>query len=430
MRGHKASFRVDDTKKTGDLIVHRGQVTRGTLEQGEEVTAKVDGPRREGIRRAHSATHILHAALQQQLGTHAQQRGSKVTDDELRFDFTNLEPVPEQALWEIEQQSLRRIKEAQTITAEILPLADAKEQGAMMLFGEKYPDPVRMISMGEFSKELCGGTHLSNTSEVERFEIVSEEAVSSGTRRIVAFTGERAKQQESQTRETVQALEKQLGVTAREIPSVIESLAKRVKQLKKNLSAGKADIADEAITVAVKGGGDVSYPEARNVLRKTARLLNVPLFETAQRVDGLLKEIETLETQIANQGQVELLTADELLKGAAVVDDIHLVVSEVPGGNPNVLRGLIDQIRQKQSPSAVMLISILGPEKMVLVAGLSKDLVSRGMSAGQWVKEVAPTVGGGGGGKPDLAQAGGKQPDKINVALDAARDYIQSELAK
>ncbi|MEK6247079.1 MAG: alanine--tRNA ligase, partial [Planctomycetales bacterium] len=190
--GDDFRFKVVDSQKDGDLVVHLGHLQEGEMNAGAQVTATVDLRRRQAIRRAHSATHLLHHALQSNLGQHAQQQGSKVDDDLLRFDFTNPNPVASDQLQSIQHDVVRRIDEAAAVTAQTLPLAEARQLGAMMLFGEKYPDPVRMISMGGFSKELCGGTHLDNTSEVASFEIIAEESVSAGTRRIVALTGEKA----------------------------------------------------------------------------------------------------------------------------------------------------------------------------------------------------------------------------------------------
>ena len=190
--GEGFRFRVADTQKDGDLILHVGHLVSGEMRAGATVTARVDAAHRAAIRRAHSATHILHYALQKNLGRHAQQQGSKVDRDWLRFDFTNLSAVGDDALQQIEHDVQDRIRAGEPVAWDYVPLAEAREKGAMMLFGEKYPDPVRLVTMGEFSRELCGGTHVSNTAEVEEFEIISEESVSTGTRRVVALTGERA----------------------------------------------------------------------------------------------------------------------------------------------------------------------------------------------------------------------------------------------
>jgi alanyl-tRNA synthetase len=175
--GKGFEFRVIDTQRSGDLIIHCGHLVKGIMRGGAKVEARVDAERRDGIRRAHSATHILHYALRKNLGSHAQQQGSKVDEDWLRFDFTNLSPVDVSQLAAVTRDVRDRISAGEPVQWKTVPLAEARRQGAMMLFGEKYPDPVRMVSMGSFSKELCGGTHLDNTGQVESFEILHEENV-------------------------------------------------------------------------------------------------------------------------------------------------------------------------------------------------------------------------------------------------------------
>ena len=185
-------FVVSDTQKHAALIVHHGKLVRGEIREGETCTASVNIDRREALCRAHSATHILHHALHENVGKHAEQQGSKVEPDRLRFDFTNPKAIPDDVLVKVEKDVLAMVEKSQTIRWDVVPLAEARSAGAMMLFGEKYPDPCRMVSMGTFSKELCGGTHLTNTSQVQTFEVVVEESVSTGTRRIEALTGARA----------------------------------------------------------------------------------------------------------------------------------------------------------------------------------------------------------------------------------------------
>ncbi len=212
IRGESGQLRVDDTQKDGDLILHHCSHLTGHMAVGMSVNACVNVQRRTAIRRAHSATHILHHALQKTLGQHAQQQGSKVTDDWLRFDFSNLEPVSSAQIDEITQKVRARVASDDPVKWEIVPLEQARAAGAMMLFGEKYPDPVRMVSMGTFSRELCGGTHLSTTSEVGTFEIISEEGVSAGTRRIIALTGAKAQDYIDQCRSSLQAAADHLQV--------------------------------------------------------------------------------------------------------------------------------------------------------------------------------------------------------------------------
>ncbi len=419
-------FEVTDTQKSGDLIVHYGKIKRGTLKEGCSVTATVDSTRRNAVRRAHSATHILHHALQKHLGSHAQQQGSKVDDDWLRFDFTNLQPVETEALQTIETEVARHVAAAEPIRWQVLPLAEARKAGAMMLFGEKYPDPVRMVSMGEFSKELCGGTHLDNTSQVGDFEIIHEEGVSAGTRRLVALTGEKAQKHSEQTQEALHKTARALEIAPAQLPAAAKSLAHTVRDLKRQMAGGaKAKQESKTLPLAEE---PLSYVQQRAALRETARILNVSLFDVPQRVQGLLAECESLETQLKQRRQAGGLSAAELVEQAEEVAGIKVIVAELPMAGANLMRQLIDQVRKTVEPSAVLLASREGDDKVTLVAGVSRALVERKVSAGEWVKQVAAVVGGGGGGKPDMAQAGGKLPDKTPAALERAREWIRDTL--
>ncbi len=426
LKSETGEFQVLDTQKNGELFLHFGKLASGQLATGQVVDAQVDLERRQAIRRAHSATHILHFALQRQLGSHAQQQGSKVDQDELRFDFTNLQPVSKDQLAKIELDVNAKVEAAEPIQAENLPLADARKAGAMMLFGEKYPDPVRMVSMGSFSKELCGGTHLSNTRDVMQLEITSEEGVAAGTRRIVALTGMRAQEHASQTEAAVKRIAATLGVTPLEVLAETESLRSAARALKKQLSSGAKAASDEPTVGRTQGDGD--YHTWKSTLRDVARSLNVALFESPDRVEGLLAEVASLKTQVDRLSETSDLTADSLLERATETGGVQVVIAEATGANPNLMRQLIDQIRKRTDSSAVYLAASMGDKKVVLVAGLSKDLLARGASAGQWVKETAPLVGGGGGGRPDMAQAGGKDPAQIPAALEKAREVIAAML--
>ncbi len=426
--GPNGRFEVRDTQRDSDLILHHGRVTEGTITQGDLVAAQVDDRRRSGIRRAHSATHILHHALQKHLGSHAQQRGSKVDNDWLRFDFTNLEPVSPALLQSIEREAITHVSQQARVTSEVLPLADARNKGAMMLFGEKYPDPVRMISMGEFSRELCGGTHLTNTSEVGDFEIFSEEGVSAGTRRIVALTGERATQHAAEVRSTLESGSKLLGCDQGQLPDAVAQLMQRVKSLRKQLASGETSQSASPVKL-LPSQPTTTYAEIRDTLKHAARNLNAAMFDVPARVEALLAEAENLTQQIATAKSEPALDAEMLLMSAIPIGNARVIVLEIPGANANSLRQLIDQIRRHSNHTAVFLASIAGADKINLVAGLSRDLVDTGLSAGEWVKHVAPIVGGGGGGKPDFAQAGGKHPEKIKQALQTASDYIRAALA-
>ncbi|MCA9205322.1 MAG: alanine--tRNA ligase, partial [Planctomycetales bacterium] len=422
-------FQVIDTQKNGHLILHIGHLLEGQLKSGATVTARVDCGRRDGIRRAHSATHILHHALQSHLGKHAQQQGSKVDRDWLRFDFTNMSPVEAEQLVGIERDVNARIAASNPIKWENLPLAEARKAGAMMLFGEKYPDPVRMVSMGEFSKELCGGTHLMNTSEVGAFEIVSEESVSAGTRRIEALTGDRARENGQRTRDALSAAAEKLGTSPLAVPDAVRELIQSVRELRKSLSAG-AKGGDQA-TASPKNKptfNEASYAEMKSALRETARALNVAPFDVPERVEALLGERESLREQIEKLSQAGDLSADSLLDAAQDLDGVKLIVADLPSANPNLMRQLIDQIRQKTSPVAVLLAAPQGDDKALVVAGVSRELVDRGAHAGNWVREVAAVLGGGGGGKPDMAQAGGKDPSKLPEAMQKALEVIRQQL--
>jgi alanyl-tRNA synthetase len=233
-------FKVTDTQKDGDLILHQGHLAQGKLTAGAKVKARVDVSRRGGIQRAHSATHVLHHALQSTLGKHAQQQGSKVDEDWLRFDFSNPAAVTTEQVAAIEAIVNDRISESAPVRWDIVPLAEARKSGAMMLFGEKYPDPVRMVTMGRFSKELCGGTHLDNTSEIDAFEVVSEEGVAAGTRRIVALTGIKAKENMLKTRAVLAKAAEELGVTPADVPEAVKSLSHYLRDLRKVLSSGSS----------------------------------------------------------------------------------------------------------------------------------------------------------------------------------------------
>jgi alanyl-tRNA synthetase len=357
-------FEVIDTQKESNFMLHRGHLRSGVIRQGATVTARVDVERRQGIRRAHSATHILHHALQKHLGKHAQQQGSKVDRDWLRFDFANPHSVSREELAKIEDEVNAHIVEAATVSWTTLPIADARKAGAMMLFGEKYPDLVRMVSMGEFSKELCGGTHLDNTGQVGLFHIVGEESVAAGTRRITALTGP-------------------------------EAFAR--------MRHSEAALAD------------------------AAAVLRVPPSDVPDRVAALVKEVRDLKKQLASGGKVGGASADDLLASAVEVGGAKLLVAEVPDAGADALRQLIDTLRRKAGSAAVLLAS-RSEDKVVLVAGITKDLEKKGMNAGAWVREAATVVGGSGGGRADMAQAGGKHPEKLPDALAAASASAQTKL--
>ena len=424
-------FIVTDTQRHAGLIVHHGKLTRGELHEGHACMAKVDEDRRMALARAHSATHILHYALHKSVGEHAQQQGSKVEADRLRFDFTNQSAIDDDTLQTIEQDVLQQVAAGEPIEWRTVPLAEARKEGAMMLFGEKYPDPVRMVSMGGFSKELCGGTHLTNTSDVMSFELVVEESVSAGTRRIVALTGGRASAHRDQVRHTLEQIAKTLDCTASLAPAAAEQLVNEVRLVKKELHAGKTgEHAEQFVCTPSSEKIDTNdYHSVRQAVRQITRRLNVSVDDACDRLESLLNERTKLITELKQATAGGKLSAEDLIRDGERVGDALLVVAETPGANPNVMRGWIDQIRKKHEGESAVLLATIQSEKVLLVGGLSKSLVEQGLKAGDWVGAAARAVGGGGGGRPDMAQAGGKDASKLPQALQSAKDTMREELA-
>jgi alanyl-tRNA synthetase len=356
-------FEVADTLREGGFMLHVGHLRRGVLDLGATVTAAVDPERRAALRRAHSATHLLHAALQHHLGAHAVQQGSKVDADLLRFDFSHTSAIDHDTLAAIEAMVNAGVLSAVPVTARLLPLAEARHAGAMMLFGEKYPDVVRMVSMEGVSRELCGGTHVTSTGQIGLVRIVGEESVSAGTRRIAAVTG-------------AKALDR--------------------------------------------------FRQAERTLAEAATALKVPVGELPHRLAAVVKELRDLKkAKPAAAGAA--LSADDLLAAASSIAGTRIVVADAKGGDAGAMRQCIDLLRRKGSPIAVLLGSVEG-DKVTLVAGISRELEEKGLSAGNWIKDAATVVGGKGGGRPDLAQAGGKLVDKLPEALAAARQSIEKLL--
>jgi alanyl-tRNA synthetase len=367
IRSDRFSFEVIDTKKENEFTLHLGRVTEGVVAVSDTVVAEVDAGRRAAIRRAHTATHLLHHALYTILGKHAQQAGSKVEPDRLRFDFSNPEAVGRERLRAIERAVNERILEAAPVTWTRMPIEQARNSGAMALFGEKYPDVVRVVQMGDYSKELCGGTHLDNAGQVGLFKLTGEESVAAGTRRITAMVGNAALDYVRETEE---------------------------------------------------------------ILDDVAALLRVPPSQIVDRASSLLEEIKTLKKQ-AKERRPESGTRtspEDLLAAARDVAGAVVVIHAVDNATADQMRQLVDGLRRKQETKLAVLLAAAIDGKVQLVAGLTQDLIARGLHAGNWLKEVAPIVGGGGGGRPDLAQAGGKSPEQIDAALTRALEVISERL--
>ena len=359
-------FEVLDTQKHAGLIVHRGHVGSGSISVSTEVRAEVTNDRRAGIRRAHSATHLLHHALHTVLGDHAVQRGSKVEDDTLRFDFSHGASVTSDELTQIEDIINDRIAEGSPVEIAFMSKDVAQEAGAMMLFGEKYPDEVRVVAMGDYSKELCGGTHLDNTGQIGLCRIVSEENVAAGVRRIVACTGREA--------------------------------LRRVRESEALL---------KEVAVAVKTGQPSEVPRKIQLLQEELREAKKELAKQAtQSIDGAV---------------------DDLIANAEEVDGVKIIAHQATGLDRDGLREFADKLRGKAGSACVL----LGAEidgKVALLAAVTKDVIPKGARAGDCVRETAKIVGGGGGGRPDMAEAGGKNPDGIPKALAVGAEFYKASL--
>ncbi len=367
LTGPDCEFAVQDTQRSGGFILHVGHLRRGSIALGMPLAARVDAERRAGIRRAHSATHLLHHALQKHLGGHATQRGSRVDCDWLRFDFTQPGAIPPKMLHTIEEEVNARIIAGANVSATVMDLDEARRSGATELFGEKYPDRVRVVSMGDFSRELCGGTHLENTSQVGLCQLISEESVAAGTRRIVALTG------------------RQALARVRENEALLAELAQMVK---------------------------------------APRVADLP-----NRVGGLVEENRALKRELARQSEASAAGAvDQLLAAAVEIHGVRVVTHLADGWSADAMRAQVDQLRRQAAPLAVMFGSH-ADDKVLLIAALSGDLVERGLNAVEWVKVAAKLVGGGGGGRADLAQAGGKNAAQLPQALAAAIEFMRGRLS-
>ena len=358
---------VDCQRHKQTLSVLEGRLIRGGLAVGEAVTGKVDENRRSGIRRAHSATHILHHALHQTIGENATQRGSKVENDTLRFDFAHKQAMTQEEVRQVEDIINDRIAGGTAVQTELLPIQEARSRGAMALFGEKYPDEVRVVTMGDFSVELCGGTHVSNTGQIGLCRITSEEPVAKGVRRITAVTGPRA--------------------------------------LRK---ARKADELLAQLQHMLKANQPVDLPA---------------------RVAALQDQLRILKGQLAELASASVSEGlDTLVTGAQDIDGVKIVAQQVANTTRESLRDYADQLRDQHSPIALILGAEVDG-KVALIAAVSKPLVkSKGLNAGQAVKAAAQTAGGGGGGRPDMAEAGARDVNRIADAIAAGADVYKEQL--
>jgi len=342
------------------LIVHRVRVTAGRLREGEEVAVSVEAPRREALRLNHTGTHLLHAALRRVLGRHVTQAGSLVAPDRLRFDFTHPSQVRDPEIQEIEDLVNEKVRETLVVDPFYTELDEALRIGALALFGEKYGRRVRVVRIADFSVELCGGTHLDHTGQIGLFKIVDEGAVAAGVRRVEALTG----------------------------------------------------------TSALRHVG-----HEEQALRETADLLSVPPREVPRRVARLLEEARALEKQLqALEGRLAHVRAAELVAKAREVSGVAVIAARLDGLDQEALRAVVDSIRERLGSGVICLGGVVDG-KVALVSAVTRDLTGR-FHAGRLIQEVARDVGGGGGGRPELAQAGGKDPAGLDQALRGVYDWV------
>lgn len=364
LKGAGFSFAVSDTQKYGQAIGHIGKVASGSLKVGDAVQADVDEARRQRIRLNHSATHLMHAALRQVLGTHVAQKGSLVNDKALRFDFSHFEAMKPEEIRAVEDLVNAQIRRNLAIETNIMDIDAARASGAMALFGEKYDDRVRVLQMGDFSTELCGGTHAARTGDIGLFRITSESGTAAGVRRIEAVTGEGA----------------------------IAMLHAQSDQL--------SDIAQ-----LLKGDSHNLGEKVRAALERTRQLE---------------KELQQLKEQAAAQESANLSSKAEEING------VKLLVSELAGVEPKMLRTMVDDLKN-QLGSTVVVLATVADGKVSLIAGVSKDVTDR-VKAGELVGMVAQQVGGKGGGRPDMAQAGGTDASALPAALASVKGWVSAKL--
>ncbi|WP_100011909.1 alanine--tRNA ligase [Lentibacillus sediminis] len=362
---HASAYVEDVQKSPKGQHVHRVTVKEGKFNKGDTVKAMVDKQFRSGVVKNHTATHLLHQALKDVLGEHVNQAGSLVTPDRLRFDFSHFSTVSQEELEQVEQIVNEKIWQQIQLVIDHKKIDEAKEMGAMALFGEKYGDVVRVVQIGDYSIELCGGCHVETTSDIGLFKIAQETGIGAGTRRIEAVTSKSAYELLSNKEELLKQASQKVKTNEDQLPERIEGLFQEIRSLK--------------------------------------------------------KENESLNAKLSNN------EASSILEKTKTVKDVSLLAEKVAAKDMNQLRNMVDELKQKLG-SGVILLAAEKDGKVQLAAGVSKDLMERGLHAGNLIKEAATRCGGGGGGRPDMAQAGGKNPENITEALKAAEEYLTEKL--
>ncbi|HHF3762068.1 TPA: alanine--tRNA ligase [Haemophilus influenzae] len=358
------TFNVKDTQKYGQVFGHIGELTQGSLKVGQSVNAIVDAKRRHNTSLNHSATHLLHAALRQVLGQHVVQKGSLVSDKALRFDFAQPEAITKEQLTQIETLVNQKIRANFPVQTDIMDIDSAKAKGAMALFGEKYGDKVRVLTMGDFSIELCGGIHAKRTGDIGLFKIITENAVAAGVRRIEAVTGENAI-------EWLHNQQRILTQSADLLKSDVNTLAEKIQQLQ----------------------------------------------EKAKKVE---KELQGLKEKAAMQA------GSDFVKSAVKINGVSVITQQLDGIETKSLRVMVDDLKNQLGSGVIAFASILD-EKVNLVVGVTNDLTAK-IKAGELVNLMAQQVGGKGGGRPDMAMAGGSQPENVTQAIKVAQDWLNKNL--
>ena len=359
------SYQVMGTKKFGSHFGHEGKLGMGELKVGDTVNARVEGPRRQATALNHSATHLLHAALRTVLGDHVTQKGSLVTHERTRFDFSHPQPVTAEELIAIESMVNREIRQNEVVETRVMPIEEAKAAGAMALFGEKDDDEVRVLSMGDFSVELCGGTHVARTGDIGLFKILSEGGVASGVRRIEAVTGEGALEQ-------VVALEATLDQAAALLKTGADSIVSKIEQMTERLKVTEREVDALKMKLATQAGGD-------------------------------------------------------LLDDVVDVCGVQCLVASLDGQDPKTLRDTLDRVKNRLSQGIVVLATVRD-EKVNLIAGVTDNLTDR-VKAGDLIGFVAAQVGGRGGGRADMAQAGGTEPASLPDAMKSVAAWLEEQLS-
>ncbi|PIE42170.1 MAG: alanine--tRNA ligase [Gammaproteobacteria bacterium] len=367
IKADSGEFVVTDTTKERSAHLHHGRLAKGHIDVGQAVLIEIDNSRRDAIRLNHSATHLLHSALRNLLGDHVSQKGSQVAPDRLRFDFAHFEAMTPEEITAVEQQVNAQIRANTEVTTEVMDMEAAKKKGAMALFGEKYDDQVRVLTMGSdnYSIELCGGTHARRTGDIGLFKIISEGGVAAGVRRIEAVTGEHA--------------------------------------------------------IAWIEQGEQS-------LRQVAQLVKGSRDNLVEKVQQSLEKSRQLEKELKRQQEKAASNAgSDLAANAVEVAGVKLLVTAVSGVEPKALRDMMDQLKNKLG-SGIIVLGLAGDKKVNLIAGVTKDLIGK-VKAGDLVNHVATQVGGKGGGRPDMAQAGGSQPENLDAALASVQRWLAEKLA-